>query len=268
MAQESADHESRRTPPIERTAKPPLNGINVTQSRPSAWLNLGEAIMDWSLLLGFLGILVSIVVGWLTYRLADRRARNQRYFTAKSTVLQELSKSLGEDSVPTPNILEATIRSVLLEVGDPSVQINVGEVLDDLTRQVTSDPFLGSERRRKLQTDIETVRSELVKGHLQEEQPKESATEDMRNAPLTLVPAIIGMLAAMVTLTPFLTSVLGSRIEGSMASEFMKRVRPHGDYVLLLLGALLVLVCLFCILVLNQKAFKKTAELFRGRKQS
>src|SRR5882757_3294624 len=95
--------------------------------------------LDWSILLGVLGIIVSIAVGWLTFRLANKRAYAQRYVDAKSTVLQELSKSLGEDSIPTPGILEATIRSVLREIGDPKVQINISDVLDDLIRQVTSD---------------------------------------------------------------------------------------------------------------------------------
>lgn len=116
--------------------------------------------MDWSLILGIIGILVSVGVGWITYRLADRRARNQRHATAKATVLQELSKSLGEDSVPTPAVIEATLRSVVREVADPKVAVSLDEVLDDLVRQVTSDPFLNAERRRKLQDDIEKVRTD------------------------------------------------------------------------------------------------------------
>jgi hypothetical protein len=115
--------------------------------------------MDWSMILGILGIVVSIGVGWLTYRLANRRASTQRYESAKATVLQELSKSLGEDSVPSVDVLEATIRSVLRETGDPRVHLLVDHVLDDLIRQVTSDPFLDSVRRRKLQDDIQLARS-------------------------------------------------------------------------------------------------------------
>lgn len=118
--------------------------------------------MDWSLILGILGIVVSVAVGWLTYRLANKRAFSQRYVTAKATVLQSLSKSLGEDAVPTQEVLQATIRSVLRETGDPKLQLQIDDVLDDLVRQVTSDPFLDSDRRRKLQADIQTVRSQAA----------------------------------------------------------------------------------------------------------
>ena len=107
--------------------------------------------MDWSIVLGVIGILVSIVVGWITFRLTERRARNQRHFVAKATVLQELSKSLGEDAIPTPAIIEATLRSVVRETADPKLTLSLDEILDDLIRQVTSDPFLDAERRRKLQ---------------------------------------------------------------------------------------------------------------------
>jgi hypothetical protein len=120
--------------------------------------------MDWSVLLGALGICVSIGVGWVTYRLASRRATSERYILAKDTVLRELSKSLGEDAVPSLDILEATIRSVLHDVGDPQLQLNVADIFDDLLRQVTSDPFLDAARRRKLQSDIQASRAQATRG--------------------------------------------------------------------------------------------------------
>lgn len=119
--------------------------------------------MDWSIVLGIAGILVSIGVGWLTYRLANKRAMSQRYAAAKATVLQSLSKSLGEDAIPTTDVLQATIRSVLRESGDPKLKLEIDDVLDDLIRQVTSDAFLDSSRRRKLQEDIQNVRSAATK---------------------------------------------------------------------------------------------------------
>src|SRR3954447_920964 len=223
--------------------------------------------MDWSLVLGIIGIVVSIVVGCLTYLLADRRAHSQRYFTAKSTVLRELSKSLGEDSIPTPGILEATIRSVLQEVGDPRVQINVSEVLDDLMRQVTSDPFLDSERRRKLQIDIETVRTELIKKHLQEGQPKEGAVGYTRdNVRLTLVPAFVGLVAALFTLTPFLATALRRRFEGSMLSEYIERAQSSIGCGFLFIGALLLAV-MAIVLLFDENIARKAADLLRGKEK-
>ena len=114
--------------------------------------------MDWSIALGIAGIVVSVVVGWLTYVLANRRARTQRWLQAKTAVLQGLSKSLGEDAIPSIGVLRATIRSVLREIGDPKLELSLDEVLDDLIRQVTADPFLDVERRRQLQAGIEKVR--------------------------------------------------------------------------------------------------------------
>ena len=69
--------------------------------------------MDLSILLGVVGILVSIGVGFGTYYLAERRGRRNRWQSAKDTVLRDLSKSLGEGSIPAPEVILATIRSVL-----------------------------------------------------------------------------------------------------------------------------------------------------------
>lgn len=180
--------------------------------------------IDWSLLLGVLGILVSIIVGWLTYRLANRRAYSQRYMDAKATVLQELSKSLGEDSVPATGILEATIRSVLREIGDPKIKINIGEILDDLIRQVTSDPFLDSERRRKLQGDIEKVRSEPPSKEFKE--PSEESGAYARGpARANFSSLFIGLGAMFLTLTGFVVAFLSD--EGAQVK--VKKLLTHNQ---------------------------------------
>lgn len=164
--------------------------------------------MDWSLILGILGIVVSILVGWLTYRLADRRAQSQRYVTAKATVLQELSKSLGEDSVPTPDILEATIRSVLREVGDPRVEIALDELLDDLVRQVTSDPFLDGERRRKLQGDIQKVRAEASAQRLAAPPEEVEVVSGLGSLKSSLWSTVAALAAASATMLAFIAATM------------------------------------------------------------
>ena len=69
--------------------------------------------MDLTIVLSFAGIIVSILVGFGTFYLADKRARRNRWQNAKDMVLQDLSKSLGEGNVPDAAIIQATIRSVL-----------------------------------------------------------------------------------------------------------------------------------------------------------
>jgi len=111
--------------------------------------------MDINALLAVAGIIVSIGVGFGTFYLADKRARRNRWESAKETVLRDLSKSLGEGNVPDASVIKATIRSVLRShsANDLSV-VTLEEIADDLLRQITADPFLDAERRKKLQADV------------------------------------------------------------------------------------------------------------------
>lgn len=119
--------------------------------------------MDWSISLSIVGIIVSILIGLFTFYVADKRSRRRRWYQAKETILMELSKSLSEGNVPNLEIMSATIRSVLRDsnVGEFDL-ITIDEILDDLIRQITSDPFLDSERRKQLQGQLLSVKTEEV----------------------------------------------------------------------------------------------------------
>jgi len=111
--------------------------------------------MSLSITLGIIGILVSIGVGFGTYYLADKQARRNRWQGAKDIVLRDLSKSLGEGSVPEPGVILATVRSVLRSQNAADLAVvTFEEVKDDLLRQVTADPFLDAERRKQLQNQV------------------------------------------------------------------------------------------------------------------
>jgi len=111
--------------------------------------------MSLSIGLGVVGILVSIGVGFGTYWLAERRSRRNRWQGAKDIVLRDLSKSLGEGSVPPPQVILATIRSVLRGQNAPDLAVvTLEEVKDDLLRQITADPFLDVDRRKQLQAEV------------------------------------------------------------------------------------------------------------------
>lgn len=214
--------------------------------------------MDWSVFLGVLGIIVSIVVGWLTYRLADRRARSNRQISAKATVLQELSKSLGEDSVPAPDILEATIRSVLREVGDPKIGLDVDEILDDLVRQVTSDPFLDSERRRKLQGDIQKVRAEAASKHL--EAPREEVeVPSLSHFNSSAWSFLLGLLSSIATLIAF-----GEFIANR---DFFAGDRVLGNYKLVEGIGLVAVGISLLVLVMSPGMLQALTKLFQRRKK-
>jgi hypothetical protein len=206
--------------------------------------------MDWSIVLGIVGVAVSVVVGWLSYRFADRRSSSQKYRTAKSAVLQELSKSLGEDAIPTPAIIQATMRSVLREAGDPKIDIQVDEVLDDLMRQVTADPFLDGERRRKLQGDIEQVRAQArdVRVELSREA---RLAEYKRISVLPSAATLVGITMTVITATVMMRVTLErvSQSDPEDLKEFLPEpwVSLNGPPLSLLFVAMMLPVLLFLL---------------------
>lgn len=234
--------------------------------------------MNWSIVLGILGVVVSVVVGWLSYRFADRRSSNQKYRTAKSAVLQELSKSLGEDAIPTPAIIQATMRSVLREAGDPKIDIEVDEVLDDLMRQVTADPFLDGDRRRKLQTDIEQVRTEA-----QDVKVKVSMMRRMEEYRYTsMLPSFatfVGIITTIATAVAIIAFMLQRFAEesgpGSLEELFANALKQNGDPGIILAGiivaiAIPVLLFLLTRIVLDQGGWAIISHALRsifGRKK-
>lgn len=154
--------------------------------------------MDWSILLSIAGIIVSILIGIVTFYIADRRSRRRRWYQAKETILMELSKSLGEDNIPSLEIITAVIRSVLRDLNaEASDTVVIDEIIDDIIRQITSDPFLNSERRKQLQDQMLVVKNEqAIEGiHEQEITVKgEARLEPMKSALLSI---LFGALAAM-----------------------------------------------------------------------
>lgn len=120
--------------------------------------------MDISILLGISGIIISILFGLITFWIADKRSRQKLWHQAKETVLRELSKSLSENNIPDSEIISATIRSVLRECNSEELEaVTVDEILDELIRRITSDPFLDSNRRKKLQDEILAIKSKKAK---------------------------------------------------------------------------------------------------------
>ena len=117
-------------------------------------------LMNMSNILSVFGIVVSVLIGLTTFYIADRRSRRNRWQQARETILKELSKTLGEENIPNFEIISATIRSVLRGYNPGSLdKVTVVEVTDDLLRQITSDPFLDSERRTKLQNQVLDVKT-------------------------------------------------------------------------------------------------------------
>ena len=166
--------------------------------------------MESSVLLGIAGIIVSVGVGFGTFYLADKRARRSRWENAKETVLRDLSKSLGEGNVPVASVIKATIRSVLRthNATDLSV-ITLDEISDDLLRQITADPFVDADRRKKLQSDVLELKEAQVKietemspEQKEAEAKKLESTEKVTwSAVASLAAGIITSIAAAVAVT-------------------------------------------------------------------
>jgi hypothetical protein len=77
----------------------------------------------------------------------------------------------------------------------PRVELNLDDVLDDLVRQVTSDPFLNSERRRQLQADIYRVREEARAKHLKTPE-EEREVADIGQFRSSLTSTLVATVAA------------------------------------------------------------------------
>ncbi len=111
----------------------------------------------WSII----GIVVSVIVGIATYYLADRKTRRSKRHAVKEEILQRLTLALGEDNIPTYDIIKATIRSVVRKSHNFNIgYIRVSEIVDDLISQVTAAHFLDAERRKKLQVALIAILSE------------------------------------------------------------------------------------------------------------
>lgn len=172
--------------------------------------------MDLSILLGVAGIVVSIAVGFGTFSLADSRARHNRWQSAKDMILRDLSKSLGEGNAPEAQVINGTIRSVLRaqNASDLTV-VTLGEIADDLLRQITADPFIDAERRRALQQDVLKLRQ--VRVTLDEQQlPSEDETGiDVRDT---------GRSVAWSTAASLLVGILASVLAGASLASVGKLV--------------------------------------------
>jgi hypothetical protein len=214
-------------------------------------------MMDLSIWLGVLGIVVSVIFGMISYRVTDQRTTNQKHRTAKAALLQELSKSLGEDAIPSPKIIQATLNSILRETGAAEIRIDVDEVLDDLMRQVTADPFLDGERRRKLQCDIERVRSDSRDVNLQ--LPRAAAQEARygRLETVSSVATLIGLLTTFVVgLATFI--ILGRILPEIVATSELVRLVDNKENLMILLtlisGVLFLLPIAFKALARKREA--------------
>ena len=178
--------------------------------------------MDINVLLAVAGIIVSIGVGFGTFYLADKRARRNRWESAKETVLRDLSKSLGEGNVPDASVIKATIRSVLRShnANDLSV-VTLEEIGDDLLRQITADPFLDPERRKKLQNDVLQLKETQARIEA-EMSPEEKAVEAKKiETTVKLTWSTVASLAAGIVTSIAAAASLTSVKE---LAEFVKKV--------------------------------------------
>jgi len=146
---------------------------------------------------GLLASLIGVMVGLVTYCLAARRARRNRWEVAKHTVLRDLSKSLGEGRVPQAPVIQATINSVLRGQDAPDLTVvALDHVVDDLLRQVTADPFLDPIRRMQLQDELVALKTSREGG------PPETVAGRPPGGPsrgvsveLRIAPAVMGILS-------------------------------------------------------------------------
>ena len=215
--------------------------------------------MNITILLGLIGILVSIGVGFGTFYLADKRARINRWQNAKDMVLRDLSKSLGEGNVLDASVIKATIRSVLRSHNaiDLSV-VTLDEIADDLLRQITADPFLVPERRKQLQSDVLELRESQLKiekamsAEEKEAEAKQIETGDRLLTWSTLSSLFAGIAASAIAAASFtLIKPLLERIKQSDPTDLSK------ISVTMIAVAVTVLISVLSIIMTSRKKKKK-----------
>lgn len=209
--------------------------------------------MDLTIVLSFAGIIVSIFVGFGTFYLADKRARRNRWQNSKDMVLQDLSKSLGEGNVPDAAIIQATIRSVLRSQNANDLSaVTLDEIADDLLRQITSDPFLNSERRGQLQGEVLNLKAKTAQEAKElpfAESKKEEAVieRSVRLTWSTLVSLLAGITASLVASLGWVS------IERVI--DFLKQTNISKiiDYSIPMIAAILTVIISIISLILSKK---------------
>lgn len=111
--------------------------------------------MSTDIVLTVIGILAGVATSFVFFLLSTRKARRVAWRLAKSRITSDLAQSLGQDRVPPREAIVATIGSILREHDVGELQdVAYGEVIEELLRQVTADPFLDRERRLTLQSSL------------------------------------------------------------------------------------------------------------------
>jgi hypothetical protein len=118
---------------------------------------------DRGVIIGVIGVIATIVVGGATYWLTAggvSREYDERVRTARSDILVELGRSIGEDVVPDREKITAVIDSVDREYGiKPQDSEQVDTVIDDLIARVLANEFLDSKRRQELSSQLLAVKN-------------------------------------------------------------------------------------------------------------
>jgi hypothetical protein len=214
--------------------------------------------MNTNIFLGIAGILVSICVGFGTFYLADKRAKRSRWENAKETVLRDLSKSLGEGNVPDASVIKATIRSVLRthNATDLSV-ITLDEISDDLLRQITADPFLDIERRKKLQIDVLKLKEaqEKIEAEMSLEQ-KEAEQEKLESSEKFTWSTLLSLFAGIIASIDSIYSITFSKSLISFI-EHVNSKELFNIYGITLLVAFLTLLVSIASIIFSRDSRKK-----------
>lgn len=122
----------------------------------------------WQVVVGVVSIFVAILAIpgtiWAT-RLFDRREDQRRWRAAREMILRDVAVPLGEGAAPDIVTLGAVFRSAVrandVRRADYS---NLYEVIDELIRQISADPFLDHQRRVDLLQQVQGLADEARDG--------------------------------------------------------------------------------------------------------
>ena len=118
-------------------------------------------------LIGFAGVVATIVIGLLTYWWTSRSLSHEyqeRIKAARKDVVTAISRSIGEGIVPSKKKVQSVINSIRRGHGIKTQDFESPEtIIDDVLVRVLANEFLDSKRREELSDKLIAVREEIVK---------------------------------------------------------------------------------------------------------
>lgn len=197
-----------------------------------------------SFLIGIGGLLVTIIVGLVTYWLTTgsiSREYKERINAGRNYALTAIAKSIGEGVVPSKTKIKSVLNSVRRQYGIREQDFESPEtIIDDLLARILSNEFLDAKRREELSDKLLTVKAEKLA-----DLELEKAVEDNRRQKDEMFFSYV--LSFLAALLAAITLVLMSQLYKRRSKEkVLNRDKPA-----LLLHQFVIIVIVLALIIIG-----------------